>query len=77
MKKITLNLDDFKVESFDTTEEGSVLGYDPVSCPTCGQNTCDSTCGYSCGGTCDTCPPTDCSCPVRSCIGSSGGFPCP
>jgi hypothetical protein len=70
MKKIKLDLDDLKVESFDTTPEGTVYGYGtcPTFCGTCaGQATCDSTCYASCGGTCDTCPATGCSCPVREC----------
>lgn len=63
MKKIKLDLDELTVESFDTTPEGAVYGYG--TCPTfCGQ----ATCYVSCNGTCDTCPATDCSCPVRSCL---------
>lgn len=66
MDKLTLNLDDLKVESFDTIPEddeagkGTVLGY---SCPTCGQP--DHTCQQSCYGTCAvTCP--------QSCGGTCG-----
>jgi hypothetical protein len=70
MKKIKLDLDDLKVESFDTLPDGAVFGYS--TCPT----VCQQSCGNTYCGSCETCPPTDCSCPPRSCIGSSGGFPC-
>jgi hypothetical protein len=80
MKKLTLDLDDLKVESFETagTSQGTVFGYDPVSCPTCGQATCSTCQGqYTCDPTCpDTCEFT-CSRPIVECIGSSGGSPCP
>lgn len=82
MKKIKLDLDDLKVESFDTQpEEGEVFGYQcptcppnytcdatcPSTCATCaGQNTCDSTCANTCGW---TCPDT---CPPRTCNETSG-----
>jgi len=67
MKKIKLNLDDLKVESFVTTPEaGGVQGY---SCPSCAATcaTCDATCPYTCPPSCDTCPFTDCSCPKTAC----------
>lgn len=68
MKKIKLDLDDLKVESFTTTpdDDAAVQGY---SCPSC-VNTCDYTCegNVTCDATCpDTCAPTDCSCPIASC----------
>ena len=65
MKKIKLDLDDLKVESFDTTpedrerEQGTVFGY--FTCPTiCScvdtcENTCDDTCmGPTCNIVCST-----------------------
>ena len=73
MKKLKLNLDDLKVESFATTSEatglpkGTVRGYDPcteqISCDdvTCGSITCAPGPGP---GTClaptsaDSCSPT-------------------
>jgi hypothetical protein len=75
MKKIRLNLDDLKVESFVTTpeSEGVVKGY---SCPTCDGPTCAATCPATCPQTCDTCPWSECSCPPISCLGSSGGHAC-
>lgn len=68
MKKITLDLDDLQVESFETAPEsgdgrGTVFGYAPTVFGTCnctaGSLTCD-TCtacngGFTCEGTCETC----------------------
>lgn len=78
MHKLTLAMDDLRVESFDTTsapkEKGTVLGEQFTyagSCydPTCaGFNTC--TCGESCPDTCslscDSCRPRYCTsaCPI-------------
>jgi len=80
MKKLTLNLDDLKVESFETagSQEGTVFGYDPISCPTCNQPTCSTCQGQaSCDPSCpDTCY-LGCTQPIRSCGGeSSGGYIC-
>ncbi|HMB54225.1 MAG TPA: pinensin family lanthipeptide [Thermoanaerobaculia bacterium] len=71
MKKLTLNLDDLKVESFETAsnDQGTVFGYDPVSCPTCDQETC-STCPEQ-----HTCQ-FRCTFPLAECLGSSGGYIC-
>jgi hypothetical protein len=66
MKKLRLDLNDLKVESFVTTPDqgppqGTVFGQDTrtqscdSSCTdTCWEHTCGNTCGESCGGTCDT-----------------------
>jgi hypothetical protein len=62
VKKIKLDLDELKVESFDTLPDGVVFGYS--TCPT----VCQNSCGVTWCGTCQTCPVTDCSCPVRSCL---------
>lgn len=69
MKKLKLNLDDLKVESFATTPEapdraGTVHAYDD---PT---PTCIDTCGTGC--TCDTCTmcytcATNCTCETVVC----------
>jgi hypothetical protein len=79
MKKIKLDLDDLKVESFDTSPEGAegeVFGYCNTT-PPCA--TCDSTCPNTCPATC----PESCgahsacgSCPVRSCLETVGAT-CP
>lgn len=73
MKKIKLDLDELRVESFDTTpldDSEAVEGYCTQHYQSCG-GTCDYTCAYTCGYSCgDSCPP-------RTCIGSSGGTPCP
>lgn len=67
MNKLKLQLDDLRVDSFDTTpaekERGTVLGaqctcYTQCTCPGC--DTCDETCGCYTG-----------SCPGESCIGGT------
>jgi hypothetical protein len=83
MKKIKLDLDDLKVESFDTLpeHEGEVFGYQCPTypgCPTC-DSTCPSTCSTcagqnTCGSTCAftcgwTCADT---CPPRQCNETNG-----
>jgi len=69
MHKLKLELDDLRVESFDTSaveeERGSVFGeayteYANYTCPgfqTCGDPTCGCsfTCPVSCNGTCTLC----------------------
>jgi hypothetical protein len=67
MKKLTLTLDDLRVDSFETSvgrqERGTVIGEQQCTCNTqCGQNTCPGcpTCDYTCANTCpntcwDTC----------------------
>ncbi|HEX6368604.1 MAG TPA: hypothetical protein VF006_06720 [Longimicrobium sp.] len=64
MKKLTLTLDDLRVDSFQTSEgrqeEGTVFGEQCTcqtnctcpGCPTC-DRTCPATCEYSCYNTCD------------------------
>jgi hypothetical protein len=73
MKKLTLDLDDLKVESFETagSQRGTVFGYDPVSCPTCGVISECGTCypDFTCNEDCD-------SRPIIECLGSSGGHAC-
>ena len=69
MKKLMLELNDLRVDSFavETLDEvrGTVAGqnepYPTVSCDgscnTCAScvNTCQNTCGSSCGGSCNSC----------------------
>ncbi len=59
-EKLTLNLDDLTVDTFDTTaqqkEKGTVFGeqctcYTNCTCPGC--PTCDDTCPATCPYTCD------------------------
>ncbi len=79
MKKLNLNLEDLKVESFDTLpralndQEGTVQGYGTPPLISCGETACDETClscDPSCNGTCqgNTCEGT-CG---RSCGGTCG-----
>ena len=89
MKKLKLNLEDLKVESFQTTpeaegsEEGTVFGFgehtgqtycDAPCFPTiCNENTCN---GFTCGGTCsNTCLAT-CSYTCGSTCGSTCSQTC-
>jgi hypothetical protein len=71
--KLTLKLDDLRVDSFDTTRsqqpKGTVFGeqctcYTNCTCPGCPScdDTCPDTCAYSCG--------------VLSCNGTCGGVGC-
>ncbi len=68
MRKLTLNLEDLSVDSFDTTAthrpKGTVFGEQCTcytnctcpGCPTCAAScngTCDASCNGSCGVTCD------------------------
>ncbi|MBB4637879.1 hypothetical protein [Longimicrobium terrae] len=61
MKKLILQLDDLRIESFSTTatphERGTVVGEEQCTCPTAcscpGCPTCDASCNGTCGGTCD------------------------
>jgi hypothetical protein len=73
--KLTLNLEDLAVDTFDTTAtqkaKGTVFGeqctcYTQCTCPGC--PTCDATCPNTCNYTCDdaTCPYT---CDDASCGG--------
>lgn len=78
MKKIKLDLDDLKVESFETTpesEDGGVFGY--ASCPTCtgptcyGAETCQTRCPATCFESCGEPPNTTCNgpqCPSTICM---------
>ena len=63
MKKLKLNLDDLRVESFATTPDatappGTVFGQDTEDtiCNTqCGTCTCGNTCGNTCANSCGQC----------------------
>ena len=68
MKKLSLTLDDLRVDSFHTAdarqEKGTVFG-EACTCPTdctCpGCPTCDATCPYTCEQTCpNTCDQYTC-----------------
>jgi hypothetical protein len=87
MNKLKLQLDDLRVDSFDTTavegQKGTVLGEQCTCWTRCGQNTCpgcptcDASCNsgcqtcVSCEGTCDSCNGTCVTCEA-SCYGSCG-----
>ena len=60
MRKLTLKLDDLRIDSFQTTPgergKGTVFGeqctcWTNCTCPGC--PTCDASCNGTCGGTCD------------------------
>jgi hypothetical protein len=64
MNKLKLQLDDLRVDSFDTTagrrEKGTIFGeqctcYTNCTCPGCPtcDASCNGTCDASCNGTCD------------------------
>jgi hypothetical protein len=63
MKKLTLQLDDLRIESFSTTgaprERGTVVGEEQCTCPTAcscpGCPTCDASCNGTCDATCNGC----------------------
>ncbi|HEY0016540.1 MAG TPA: hypothetical protein VGC13_09490 [Longimicrobium sp.] len=81
--KLTLNLDDLSVDSFDTTAtqkaKGTVFGeqctcYTNCTCPGC--PTCDATCNYTCDdATCPNCPTCAASC-NGTCNCPTGGYSC-
>lgn len=86
MKKLALNVDELRVDSFDTASipdvRGTVNGHYTIdttcvqTCTTC-QNSCRGTCDWSCQGSCDnTCQYTcNLTCPYTcgfSCFGSCG-----
>ena len=76
MKKLTLRLDDLRVDTFQTTapqkEKGTVFGEQCTcetactcpGCPTCAAS-CNGTCDASCNGSCDA-----------SCYGTCGDLTC-
>jgi hypothetical protein len=89
MKKLKLDLDDLRVDSFDTTpaaaagERGTVHGQYPETYRGCNtdEETCDScfgscgdTCGYSCNGTCGTCAES-CNGTCNTCYTNCGSCP--
>lgn len=78
MHKLKLDLDQLTVDSFDTNpsesaQRGTVQGFGPtridptcyVTCPSCDNNSCD-TCDLSCGYTCG-CGATGYTCNDPSC----------
>jgi hypothetical protein len=80
MKKLRLQLDDLRIDSFETTAaekpRGTVFGEQCTCWTQCGQNTCPGcpTCDASCNGTCaascaNTCAYT---CDDASCAGTCG-----
>lgn len=84
MKKLKLQLDELRVESFATTlvreEKGTVLGeectcYTACTCPGCAtcDASCNGTCNASCNGTCDA---TCYGCAATNLRDSCGGFEC-
>lgn len=84
MKKLNLNLEDLRVESFDTLpapqgEKGTVQGYGTPPLVSCGETACDDTCfgtcEQSCNGTCegDTCEGTCYNSCGGTCSASCGG----
>ncbi|HEX5869898.1 MAG TPA: hypothetical protein VFY65_05775 [Longimicrobium sp.] len=73
MRKLRLQLDDLRIDTFDTTApqraRGTVFGEQCTCWTQCGQNTCPGcpTCDASCNGTCagscnGTCASCDASC---------------
>lgn len=85
MHKLRLQMDDLRVESFETTAaaraKGTVFGeqctcYTECTCPGC--PTCDATCGETCGNTCDASCAYTCAytCDDVSCGGTCGGNSC-
>ncbi|HEY0016539.1 MAG TPA: hypothetical protein VGC13_09485 [Longimicrobium sp.] len=81
--KLTLNLDDLSVDSFDTTAtdkpKGTVFGeqctcYTNCTCPGC--PTCAATCNYTCDdATCPNCPTCAASC-NGTCNCPTGNYSC-
>ena len=90
MKKLKLDLDDLKVESFETTPEtgnprGTVVGYGDTfgRCETFDLITCfepceTSTCGHTCARTCNNTCGSTCGCTDTdtSWIGCLNSNPC-
>ena len=88
--KLSLNLEDLSVDSFDTTatqkEKGTVFGeqctcYTNCTCPGC--PTCDATCAYTCDdATCPQCPTCaascngTCNCATQNTCGWSCDYSC-
>lgn len=84
MNKLRLQLDDLRIDSFETTPaekpRGTVVGeqctcYTHCTCP--GGPTCDGTCYDSCGGTCEqSCRGTCFATCDFNCAPSEGGYSC-
>jgi hypothetical protein len=73
MRKLTLNLEQLSVDSFETTavekKKGTVIGQQCTCWTYCAQQTCpgcptcDNTCAYTCDdATCPACPTCAASC---------------
>ena len=84
--KLTLNLEDLDVDTFDTTTvrktRGTVVGEQCTCWTYCGQNTCPGcpTCDASCNGTCDASCNGTCNCQTNyTCVYVCGytEFDCP
>jgi hypothetical protein len=82
--KLKLNLDQLKVDSFDTSAmekpKGTVFGeqctcYTNCTCPGCPtcDASCNGTCDGSCNGTCDASCAGTCG---ASCYGTCGEYSC-
>ena len=81
MKKLTLKLDDLRIDSFQTTPrepgKGTVFGeqctcWTNCTCPGC--PTCDASCGGTCDASCNgTCAGDTCD---GCCCGPSGVYTC-
>ena len=80
MRKLRLQLEDLRIDSFTTTssqkEKGTVFGEQctcqtACSCPGC--PTCDASCNGTCGGTCDASCNGTCDWSCETCGASCGG----
>ena len=84
MRKLRLQLEDLRIESFTTTssqkEKGTVFGEQCTcqtacscpGCPTCDAS-CNGTCGGTCAGTCEASCNGTCDYSCDTCGGSCGG----
>ncbi|HEX8318933.1 hypothetical protein [Longimicrobium sp.] len=79
MKKLRLQLEDLRIDSFSTTpvekEKGTVFGEQctcntACSCPGC--PTCDASCNGTCAATCDASCNGTCDYSCNTCGGSCG-----
>ena len=86
MRKLRLQLEDLRIDSFDTTsvqrEKGTVFGeqctcYTQCTCPGCPTcyASCNGTCDASCNGTCDASCDGGCTWDA-SCGGNSCDYTC-
>ena len=49
MKKLTLRLDDLRIDTFQTSNEAAARGTVVGNAPTVIGNTCNASCPYTCG----------------------------